>query len=117
MRVQDTVARVQFHPVPLMEVAVKPCPSVLLTNTAALEASVPTLETDVVNVNPLVPWMTEVLATTAARKSTIGAAIVVGSIAELLPEGFVSPPPEIVAVFITKAGVVDVTSTVTVITG
>jgi hypothetical protein len=40
-----------------------------------------------------------------------------GSVAELLPDGFTSPPPEIVAVLITKAGVVVVMSTVTVITG
>ena len=113
---QERVPRVQVHPLPVIAVAVKPEPSWALIVTVPVEGRVPELLTVVANVNPVVPWMTELLAVMPVCRSTIGTAIVVGFIAELLPE-FVSPPPEIVAVFTTKAGEVAVTSTVTVITG
>lgn len=115
-RVQVTVAISQVHPVPLMDVAVRPGGSLSTTVTGAVVDPVPTLVA-MMSYVPVKPCRKlPACDSNTAISGEGGGRMVVGSCATLFPV-FVSPPPETVAVLTTVDAAFKATSTVRVIGG
>jgi len=117
VRVHVRLANVQLHPVPLRAVAVNPGTRVIVSVTAPLVAELPKFKIEVLKVIPVAPWVTKSWrGELVTPRSTPGFTMVVTSPTKSLAVS-VSPPPETVAVFVSKVEVLVETFTVRLIGG